>query len=170
MVVVSWIWCGIAAGQLYPDNHFELPCLSVEIQPKILLRNWKSPSSEIWRHVALYKFTEVSEGYITSICTRDLRMTVFYPDDECNYIRLWISHRLHCQTTNHCLQTHSMYFKQAIIFLQPIPSSGSLLSCYYNAFKYSFITQRTIRNSYVNNYEDSLMMEGVVRRNILENW
>ena len=23
MVVVSRIWCGIAAGQLYPDNHFE---------------------------------------------------------------------------------------------------------------------------------------------------
>jgi len=22
MVVVSRIWCGIAAGQLYPDNHF----------------------------------------------------------------------------------------------------------------------------------------------------
>ena len=25
MVVVSRIWCGIAAGQLYPDNHFERP-------------------------------------------------------------------------------------------------------------------------------------------------
>jgi len=23
MVVVSRIWCGIAAGQLYPENHFE---------------------------------------------------------------------------------------------------------------------------------------------------
>jgi len=23
MVVVSRIWCGIAAGQLYPDSHFE---------------------------------------------------------------------------------------------------------------------------------------------------
>jgi len=23
MVVVSWIWCGIVAGQLYPDSHFE---------------------------------------------------------------------------------------------------------------------------------------------------
>jgi len=23
MVVISRIWCGIAAGQLYPDNHFE---------------------------------------------------------------------------------------------------------------------------------------------------
>ena len=26
MVVVSRIWCGIAAGQLFPDNHFEIPC------------------------------------------------------------------------------------------------------------------------------------------------
>jgi len=28
MAVVSRIWCGIAAGQLYPDNHFEYPCIS----------------------------------------------------------------------------------------------------------------------------------------------
>ena len=29
MVVVSQIWCGIAAGQLYPDNHFEQSCILV---------------------------------------------------------------------------------------------------------------------------------------------
>ena len=27
VVVVSRIWCGIAVGQLYPDNHFESPCM-----------------------------------------------------------------------------------------------------------------------------------------------
>ena len=29
MVVVSRIWCGIAVGQLYPDNHFEQACIFI---------------------------------------------------------------------------------------------------------------------------------------------
>jgi len=31
MVVVSRIWCGIAAGQFYPDSHFEQPCITTSL-------------------------------------------------------------------------------------------------------------------------------------------
>jgi hypothetical protein len=147
----------------------------VEIQPKLLLRNWRPPSSEIWHHVALYKFTDVSEGHIASICTIELHMTVFHPEDKCKYICWWIFYiyiykRLHCQIPNHCLQTHSIYFSLLLFFSDIFLYQGVFLVVIITLSNVSLITQRTIRKSCFNNYKDFLMIEDVLRRKMLENW